>query len=188
MFWVSVQTFSELFHYKESRTRMNKRHPRVFMSNSDFYCQIYTKIEFFLRCSKIFKYQVSWNSVHAYKDGRADLTKLIVAFRKLTQLIRSHFSSFLAKCDVTNTAVICIECIKVFRVFICISVISCSPFVSQTAVVSARKLISAELNWNWIVNFTSLLTNFSISLYSCTIHSTVYSQLSFPSTNPVQLN
>ena len=35
-----------IFHYKESRTRMNKRHPRVFMSNSDFYCQIYTKIEF----------------------------------------------------------------------------------------------------------------------------------------------
>jgi hypothetical protein len=56
-------------------------------------------------------------------------------------------------------------------------------FIGQTALVSSSKLIFTELNWTWIILIT-LLTNFSISLYSCIIYSPVYSQLSFPSINP----
>jgi hypothetical protein len=129
VFWVSVQTFSETFFIIRKVEREWIKDILEFSCQTAIFIVRFTrKLSFLVRCSNIFKYQVSWNSVHSYKNGRTDVTKLIVASRKLTQLIRSHFSSFLTKCDVTNTAVVCIECIKVFRVFICISVISFSPF------------------------------------------------------------
>jgi len=93
---------------------MNKKYPTIFMSNSHFYCQIYSKIEF--SCQMFEKYSSTKfheiPSMCTRTGGQTDVTKLIVAFRKLTQLIRSHFSPILAKCDVTNTAVVCIKYIK----------------------------------------------------------------------------
>ena len=84
-----------IFINKKSRARINQKYPPVFMSKSRFSCQIYAKPEFSWHVRKIFKYQVSWNSVHAYR--RTDMTKLTVAFRNLTHLKRSHFLPFLAK-------------------------------------------------------------------------------------------
>jgi len=48
------------------------------------------------------------------------------------------------------------------------------PFIGQTAVVSARKLTSAELNWSCFI-LIILFTGLSISLYSYVTYSTVYS-------------
>jgi len=80
--------------YCKKRERINQQYPQIFKSKSRFSYQIYAKFEF------------SWQGFEKYlstkyhelssmsTDGRTDMTKLIVPFRNLTHLIRSHFFPF----------------------------------------------------------------------------------------------
>ena len=62
VFWFSLQLFSETFFI----TRKVERE-LIKNSKNPFSCQIFAQLEFSWHFRKIFKYQVSWNSVHAHR-------------------------------------------------------------------------------------------------------------------------
>jgi hypothetical protein len=61
------------------------------------FCQIYAKREFSREMFEKYS-STKFNEIPSMRtDGQTDMTKLIVAFRNLTHLIRNHLFPFLAK-------------------------------------------------------------------------------------------
>jgi len=56
-----------IFYYKKSRAKINHNISASLHIKEPFFLSDLRETWIFLTCSEIFKYQVSWNSVHAYK-------------------------------------------------------------------------------------------------------------------------
>jgi len=97
VFWFSLQIFYEIFFIaRKVERKLITKHPQVFISKSRFSCQIYAKLEFSWHVQKYSSAKFC-EIPSTRSDGQTDMTKLIVVFRNLTHLKRSHFCPFLSQ-------------------------------------------------------------------------------------------
>ena len=83
-----------IVHYKKKRARYDRKCTSVFMWSTRYSCSILMKLEFsrqiFEKPSNIKLHKTPSSGSRVYPCGRTDMTKLIVAFRKLSNAPKNH--------------------------------------------------------------------------------------------------
>jgi hypothetical protein len=81
-------------HSERNWVRCNHKRTciHVFVCSSRYFCQILTKVDFFIHFRKLFKYQISWKSDELEPsssmrtDRHTDKTKIVAAFRNFANV------------------------------------------------------------------------------------------------------